>query len=184
MPVSRDNNLLGTSYQRSGTSRMRVENCLVRSNKTILHTISYALPAVQYAQVQTPCRRHSSALHRRRGGWCRGRGARTCHATVTSESLCRTFAGCRTVEHHGLLHSPIAGHQNGFLGRYASPDDLTKIHDRVSIGAMRPSRPTHWQEYHPSDLSLEGDLMAMTYGHPADDLHDMRNCRAVRPAGV
>ncbi len=176
MPVSKANDLLGASYQHF----LHAE-----TNETILRTVSYALPAVLHAHVQTivpttffgspqtPLVRRSgvTAAQAKAGSGepVRVPSGRDNYVTPVTPSYLRWM-------YNTVAYVPSAVYQNvfgivGFKGRYASQDDLTRF-----VKQYRPDGAdatftvvqVDGGVYDPKNPRIEGNLnvqyaAAMTY---------------------
>ncbi|KAH9041310.1 subtilisin-like protein [Lactarius pseudohatsudake] len=133
VPVSTANELLGASYQLyryAGT------------NKTILRTVGYALPAALHAQVQTvaPTTYFGSPLtSQERAREHRGRAA----AALLTRDVRVTPALLRSL-YNSVTYQPAATEQNrigvtGFLGEYAGDEDLEEFMRLFRFDANDPT---------------------------------------------
>ncbi|KAI9431927.1 subtilisin-like protein [Lactarius indigo] len=166
VPVSTANDLLGASYQHF----LHAE-----TNETVLRTISYALPAVLHAHVQTvvPTTFFGSPQTPRQTPRVRRNGVETPQANYVTPSYLRWM-------YNTLAYVPSAADRNvfgtvGFKGRYASQDDLT-----IFMKKYRPDGSEHATfeviqvdggKFDSKNPRTEGNLnvqyaVAMTYNTP------------------
>ncbi|KAH9166875.1 subtilisin-like protein [Lactarius sanguifluus] len=133
VPVSTANELLGASYQLyryAGT------------NKTILRTVGYALPAALHVHVQTvaPTTYFGSPLTSQE----RARGHRSKEAAALSTRDVRVTPAVLRSLYNSVTYQPAATEQNrigvtGFQGQYVGDKDLKRFMSRFRSDANDPT---------------------------------------------